>query len=623
MANGYSESQVAGAEFASAAAAYGLPNDGDYTPLGHIQKVVAEMLQAPMSSGTTAPEGYVTAFIGAFYALIETNTIRSLWRKRRGTDAFGWECIVEPRVPVDQLVDYYAFGDSFTQGDGASGVAKRYVQILGATITSTITNRGIGARGVYRACREIFVYLPILLRSRSLVTLMAGYNDLRRGGTDPKTLLKIENCHRAFLACAFADRMYAADNVLVTQGGSWAVPSLVADGLRTKAGTVDCSGNALEGTAGATLEYTFTDDSLVVGTWVSDGVTYNFGAATITIDGVLVETFDPNNQTDGLSDNDNDNGRVPSALVFTGLGSGSHTVVVGPTDPSRPFIVDYFGHLKAPENAQPVIVAGPSQMLESSYALSPPYNNATDAVMAAGSDAIRQVCDEFPLHPLAFLAPNSYFDVANTSSDLVHPDDAGHLQLAQGFLSKIAPALKSAYKGVGANSTAVGQKSQATGVASIGVGEQAVASADQAAAFGYAAEASASGGHAIGIGSEASGIGSTALGYNASSPGNNSVALGKDASAGGSGSTAIGVAANAAHNDSTAVGKDATTTKINEVMLGKAGQEVHVPGVLSIVDGMAAPSAAAGRALLFIDSADGDFKIIFADGTTKTIVTDT
>jgi hypothetical protein len=46
-------------------------------------------------------------------------------------------------------------------------------------------------------------------------------------------------------------------------------------------------------------------------------------------------------------------------------------------------------------------------------------------------------------------------------------------------------------------------------------------------------------------------------------------------------------------------------------------------GLCSLVDGVAAPSATAGVAKLFVDTADGDLKIIFGDGTTKVISADT
>lgn len=48
-----------------------------------------------------------------------------------------------------------------------------------------------------------------------------------------------------------------------------------------------------------------------------------------------------------------------------------------------------------------------------------------------------------------------------------------------------------------------------------------------------------------------------------------------------------------------------------------------VNGDIALVDGMTAPTATSGFAKLYVDSADGDLKIRFGDGTTKTIVTDT
>jgi hypothetical protein len=44
---------------------------------------------------------------------------------------------------------------------------------------------------------------------------------------------------------------------------------------------------------------------------------------------------------------------------------------------------------------------------------------------------------------------------------------------------------------------------------------------------------------------------------------------------------------------------------------------------MALKDGVTAPSATVGYAKIFVDTADGDLKIIFGDGTTKTIVVDT
>ena len=48
-----------------------------------------------------------------------------------------------------------------------------------------------------------------------------------------------------------------------------------------------------------------------------------------------------------------------------------------------------------------------------------------------------------------------------------------------------------------------------------------------------------------------------------------------------------------------------------------------VAGAVSITDGMTAPSATSGYAKIYVDTADGDLKVIFGDGTIKTLATDT
>ena len=51
--------------------------------------------------------------------------------------------------------------------------------------------------------------------------------------------------------------------------------------------------------------------------------------------------------------------------------------------------------------------------------------------------------------------------------------------------------------------------------------------------------------------------------------------------------------------------------------------DARVNGTLLLVDGMSAPSTAAGYACIYVDSGDGDLKVKFGDGTVKTLATDT
>lgn len=51
--------------------------------------------------------------------------------------------------------------------------------------------------------------------------------------------------------------------------------------------------------------------------------------------------------------------------------------------------------------------------------------------------------------------------------------------------------------------------------------------------------------------------------------------------------------------------------------------KLQVAGGVALIDGMTAPGAISGYAQLYVDSADGDLKVKFGDGTVKTIATDT
>lgn len=56
---------------------------------------------------------------------------------------------------------------------------------------------------------------------------------------------------------------------------------------------------------------------------------------------------------------------------------------------------------------------------------------------------------------------------------------------------------------------------------------------------------------------------------------------------------------------------------------GTAYFEAYANGALGIADGITAPGTVAGMAQLYVDTADGDLKVKFGDGTVKTIVVDT
>lgn len=70
-------------------------------------------------------------------------------------------------------------------------------------------------------------------------------------------------------------------------------------------------------------------------------------------------------------------------------------------------------------------------------------------------------------------------------------------------------------------------------------------------------------------------------------------------------------------------GSAATDVSMRRIATGQLYLTSGAWAATNIVDGIAAPTATVGQAKIYVDSADGDLKIIFGDGTVKTIVTDT
>lgn len=65
------------------------------------------------------------------------------------------------------------------------------------------------------------------------------------------------------------------------------------------------------------------------------------------------------------------------------------------------------------------------------------------------------------------------------------------------------------------------------------------------------------------------------------------------------------------------------TTFLETKLADDSAYAPHAMQYLDITDGVTAPASAAGRARIYVDTADGDLKVIFGDGTVKTIVVDT
>lgn len=87
----------------------------------------------------------------------------------------------------------------------------------------------------------------------------------------------------------------------------------------------------------------------------------------------------------------------------------------------------------------------------------------------------------------------------------------------------------------------------------------------------------------------------------------------------GNGTGTNTVAINAATGDIIALG----TVSANAASGFGSGAELEVAGSLAIMDSVTAPTTASGWAFIYVDSADGDLKVKFGDGTVKVLAADT
>jgi lysophospholipase L1-like esterase len=320
------------------------------------------------------------------------------------------------------------YGDSYSANQGASSAAHGFVNVMAATLGATVTSLASGGTGVLYAVNKLIV-TEAIPRNLGYVSFMAGLNDLRRGGDGFKTINKIENCVRAALAILFANTAIAANDASVTLSGAWA-------GFAIQGMSQHLGGVAQQGALGATASGTFTGDSLIVGYMTSDNVTFTFGPATVSVDGVVLATIDPGNGTDGISDGTFTNTVGYGALVLRSLGSGAHTFTITPTT-ATVFTLDWIGTLSAPQACSPVVMGTVARMTALGYAAAP--NNANDAIVEEGTRTIIGVVTEFAAFPVRLAYTNTFYNLTTgVSSDHIHPNDSGHAEIAAAFLRVIA-----------------------------------------------------------------------------------------------------------------------------------------------------------------------------------------
>jgi len=341
----------------------------------------------------------------------------------------------ETKINLISVNEMESYGDSITVGQGSTD-DNYYAKLFSDIYSFNLTNRAVSARGVYEAAKlHNANFTPL---TKALTTLMAGFNDVRRGGNDAKTIAKINNCVKSIIVNCFLNNYTIANSTQtgVTKSGFTGDLNGSLIGGKSNSGL----SGAFSNTINDYIEYIFVNDNVVIGTFASDG-TQIFGDFEVEIDGVSQGIYNLNNQSDGISDGSNNNERVPAVLVFQGLGNGEHTIRI--TNNSNDYVlIDYFGNLEKPNLSKPLILCHATKMNADGYATAP--SNASDVII----DELNAIYTDLSInfltgdYPIYLAKTNDYFDVSTgLSVDNIHPNNEGYFQITQALYEGFKNAL--------------------------------------------------------------------------------------------------------------------------------------------------------------------------------------
>lgn len=345
------------------------------------------------------------------------------------------------KVSISGRTNLYSFGDSFTNpGLNASPSSLAYINLLKSVYNMTLTNSGASGRGIWLAASSIQGLS--FTRTTSLITVLAGFNDLRRldASSDVRVLKKIEAGYRSIIFKAISSSAIRSGSSSVTRTGTFTAFAANTVGGLGIAGSIPGANTATFNTGGAaaTWQWTATGTGFGIQFIANSGDVETYGTCLVKIDGTTVATINLNNWYDNVSDGTYDNRRGPLALTWHGLTNTTHTIqVVANGDGIVP--VDFFGDLQTTANSAAMIFGGVPYMDATGYATAP--NSGSSATFDLGTTVIKNLVAEYRLlgFPIAFADWNKFYNITTglSSSDHIHPNNTGHGQGAESFKSVI------------------------------------------------------------------------------------------------------------------------------------------------------------------------------------------
>lgn len=316
---------------------------------------------------------------------------------------------------------FSAFGDSITVGFYASNQATTaWIPLLADLRDWTVTNYAVGGQTVITQAGAI--YTGTILRD-SISTIMLGTNDeLSMTTANQRTDWdKIEIIQIAYRAIANNKKIFGTDTTKVFYTGSWS--NTIQFGLGK---------NTTELNATATFQV--FGESIIMGFIGNDITQGNTAEFSITVDGIDKGTYPISFLTalPGLV-------YAPFGVIVDGLSKSLHTVEIRKTTSSGRIWFDWAAGIDKDDIIRPyVYVANIIYQTAAGYAV----NGGSDANIDAFNIIIAD-----NVNYLNELGLNVYLVDLNTTlnittdlyTDGIHPDDDGHLKIANKFNSIINP----------------------------------------------------------------------------------------------------------------------------------------------------------------------------------------
>lgn len=310
-------------------------------------------------------------------------------------------------MKIEKNTGIYTLGDSITVGQSAT-TGNSYASKLVAYIGGSLNNQGVSGSGTCEAARR---GVTISKTRNYLMTVMSGLNDVRRTGLN--SITKIKTNLRAIIHAGLSGNCVSAGHL--TRTGSWTVLSSLLGGR----GRSLPAGGAISTTdSSATLSWSFTGTNLIVGSIAS--ANNSFDDLEIIVDGVS-HYLQVSNITD-------ENYSYPSLLIKD-LEDTTHNVVIKSKNGTQ-IAVDYVGILA--ENPTPILIAYIPYLTSLTYA----GNTITLADIDAVNAEIESIVCEYD--NVGLVRTNDFYNLSTgISSDGIHPNNVGHNQIYEAFISEI------------------------------------------------------------------------------------------------------------------------------------------------------------------------------------------